>query len=83
MIIGVLPPAFHFAPAEPSEFWTAFHASSQCDLQRGCHRLYAIAQLKEGVELQTALANVNAIAKQLEKQYPDSPIAIKVRHYRC
>jgi macrolide transport system ATP-binding/permease protein len=72
VIIGVLPPAFHFAPAEPAEFWTAFHASSQCDLQRGCHRLYGVAQLKDGVELQTALADVKAIAKQLEKQYPDS-----------
>lgn len=28
IIIGVLPREFHFAPAEPAEFWTALHASS-------------------------------------------------------
>jgi len=28
IIIGVLPPEFHFAPAEPAEFWTALHAAS-------------------------------------------------------
>lgn len=70
VVIGVLPPEFHFAPAEPADFWTTIHASSECDLRRSCHGLYGVARLKNGVTLQAALANVKAIAKQLEKQYP-------------
>jgi macrolide transport system ATP-binding/permease protein len=70
VIIGVLPPDFHFAPAEPSEFWTTIHASSECDLRRSCHSMFGVARLKDGVSLSTALANVTAIAEQLEKLYP-------------
>jgi macrolide transport system ATP-binding/permease protein len=69
-IIGVLPPEFHFAPAEPAEFWTTIHASGECDLRRTCHGLFGVARLKEGVSIQTALLNVKAVAKQLERQYP-------------
>ncbi len=71
-IIGVLPPQFHFAPAGAAEFWTAFHASSECDLRRSCHALLGIARLKNGVSVQTALADMKSIARQLEKQYPGS-----------
>jgi len=72
IIIGVLPRNFHFAPAGQVEFWTAFHASSDCDLGRYCHTVFGIARLKDGVSLQTASADVKSIAKRLEKQYPDS-----------
>jgi macrolide transport system ATP-binding/permease protein len=72
IIIGVLPREFHFAPAEPAEFWTALHASGSCDVRRSCHGLYGVGRLKDGVSIRTALANVTSIAKQLEKQYPDS-----------
>ncbi|HEY9141284.1 MAG TPA: ABC transporter permease [Bryobacteraceae bacterium] len=72
VIIGVLPRDFHFAPAEPAEFWTALHPSSGCYLSRGCHSLYGVARLKDGVSVQAAFADVTSIARQLEKQYPDS-----------
>jgi macrolide transport system ATP-binding/permease protein len=68
-IIGVLPRDFHFAPAEPAEFWTADHDESPC---RGCHWLFGIARLKDGVTIQMAAANMTSIARQLEAQYPDS-----------
>jgi len=70
VIIGVLPQDFHFAPAEPAEFWSTIHASSECDLRRSCHSLYGVARLKDGVSLSTALANLTSIAAQLEKLYP-------------
>jgi len=72
IIIGVLPREFHFAPAEPAEFWTALHASGGCDTRRSCHGLYGVARLKDGVSVQTSLTEMTAIAQQLEKQYPDS-----------
>ena len=68
-IVGVLPRDFHFAPAEPAEFWTAEHDESDC---RGCHWLFGLARLKDGVTFQSAVADMTAIAKQLEAQYPDS-----------
>ncbi len=72
IIIGVLPREFHFAPAEPAEFWTALHADGTCEKRRSCHNLYGVGRLKDGVSVETALANVKLVAQQLEKQYPDS-----------
>jgi macrolide transport system ATP-binding/permease protein len=72
IIVGVLPREFHFAPAEPADFWTALHAQGECDLRRSCHSLYGVGRLKDGVSLQAASANMTSIARQLEKQYPDS-----------
>jgi macrolide transport system ATP-binding/permease protein len=72
VIVGVLPREFHFAPAEPAEFWAAFHAESECDNRRSCHGLYGVGRLKDGISLQAALANLKSVAQQLEQQYPDS-----------
>jgi predicted permease len=69
-IIGVLPQAFQFAPGRNAEFWTTLHASDYCGLHRGCHNLYGIGRLKDGVSVETARANMQAIAQQLELQYP-------------
>ncbi len=69
-IIGVLPKEFHFAPVGGAEFWTAMHAASECDLRRSCHTLYGVARLKDGVSVETALADLKLIAKRLEKLYP-------------
>jgi predicted permease len=72
VIIGVLPPEFHFSPAEPAEFWTSFHGDGPCELRRSCHSIFGVARLKDGVSIENALADVKLIAQQLEKQYPDS-----------
>jgi predicted permease len=68
VIIGVLPREFSFAPAEPADFW-AIVKPNEC---RGCHGLFGIARLKDGVSFATAFADIKTIAQQLEKQYPDS-----------
>jgi macrolide transport system ATP-binding/permease protein len=68
-IVGVLPANFHFAPVEPAEFFAAEHDESPC---RGCHWLFGLARLKDGVSFKAAAAEMSAIAKQLELQYPDS-----------
>jgi macrolide transport system ATP-binding/permease protein len=72
IVIGVLPREFHFAALGPVEFWTALHPVSHCDQQRGCHGLFSVARLKDGVSVQAAAANIKLIQKELEKQYPDS-----------
>jgi macrolide transport system ATP-binding/permease protein len=72
IIVGVLPPDFYFPPVGRAEFWTALHAAGNCDLRRSCHGLFGVARLKDGVWIETALANVKSLAKQLEAQYPDT-----------
>ncbi|HLJ50448.1 MAG TPA: ABC transporter permease [Bryobacteraceae bacterium] len=72
LIIGVLPPDFHFAPVGRAEFWTAMHPTSRCDHERGCHDLFGVARLKEGVSLKSAASNMAVIARQLEQQYRKS-----------
>jgi predicted permease len=72
MIVGVLPREFQFAPAGSAEYWIALHAPNACEVRRSCHGLVGIGRLKDGVSVQTAVANTQSIAAQLEKQYPDS-----------
>src|SRR5580658_343358 len=70
-IIGVLPQDFQFAPAgNNEEFWTTLHASDSCALRRSCHNFIGIGRLRDGVSVEMALANMQAIAGQLELQYP-------------
>jgi macrolide transport system ATP-binding/permease protein len=74
-IVGVMPDSFAFAPRNNAELWTTMHASDSpgsCDSRRSCHGLVGVARLKDGVSVQAALANMSAIAQQLERQYPDS-----------
>jgi macrolide transport system ATP-binding/permease protein len=72
VIIGVLPRDFSFAPAEPADFWAIEKGNGGCEKNRGCHNLFGIARLKDGVSFATAFADIKTIAQQLEKQYPDS-----------
>jgi predicted permease len=69
-IIGVLPQEFQFAPKGNAEFWTTLHASDPCGVRRSCHNLIGIGRLKDGIAVATALADMQAIARQLELQYP-------------
>jgi predicted permease len=71
-IVGVLPQGFSFAPRGDAEFWTAFHAESECDLRRSCHGMYGVGRLKDGVTVAQAQSAMSAIAKELERIYPGS-----------
>jgi macrolide transport system ATP-binding/permease protein len=67
-IIGVLPREFSFAPAEPADFW----AILKPDACRGCHRLFGVARLKDGISFAAAYADIKTVAQNLSRQYPDS-----------
>ncbi len=71
-VIGVLPAEFHFAPRGSAEIFAALHADDPCDMRRSCHSLNGVARLKDGVSVEQAQADISGIAKQLERQYPDS-----------
>ena len=69
-ITGVLPQSFEFAPAGRPEFWTILHPDDECSKRRSCHDEIGVARLKEGVSVEAARADMQAIARQLELQYP-------------
>jgi len=71
-IIGVLPEDFHFAPMGDSDYWATLNDPNSCDKQRGCHGMFGLARLKDGVTLQAANAGLKTEMSQLERQYPDS-----------
>ena len=71
-IIGVLPASFQFAPRGRAEFWGTVHKLTNCEKRRSCHNMFGVARLKDGITVQSALADMTAVAKQLEVQYPGS-----------
>ena len=72
VIVGVLPPEFHFAPVGRAEFWTAMRPVGGCLERRSCHSIYGLGRLKEGVSVEAAEANLITVAEELERQYPES-----------
>jgi len=70
-IIGVLPQTFQFAAQGNAEFWTTLRQDNPCLKRRSCHSMYGIGRLKDGVSVEMARANMQAIARQLEIQYPN------------
>lgn len=71
-IVGVLPRTFHFAPAEPADFWGIERSTGGCEKRRDCHNLFGVARLKPGVSFNAAFADIRTIADNLARQYPDS-----------
>ena len=69
-VIGVLPPGFYFPPwGDKADLWIA-----GLDLrrpERTWHEYVSIARLKNGVTIAQAQAEMDTIARGLEKQYPE------------
>ncbi|MGC2285992.1 MAG: ABC transporter permease [Candidatus Acidiferrum sp.] len=70
-IVGVMKPGFVF-PDREAEIWTPARFTKEELANHGSHYLEVVARLKPGVSLQAANADLAVIAKQLEKEYPDS-----------
>ncbi len=71
-VIGVLPANFHFAPIAHADFWQILQPVGNCEKRRSCHGLYGVGRMKDDASIESAHANMVAIASQLEKEYPDS-----------
>jgi macrolide transport system ATP-binding/permease protein len=72
-IVGVLPREFAFAPRGNAEFFVPLlDKSDGCEVRRSCHNLDGIGRLKDGVTVDAARSEFEAIAAQLAKQYPGS-----------
>ena len=69
-IVGVLPRSFAFAPRASAEFWVPLLDKTGCEKRRSCHNLDGVGRLRDGVTVQAALADVNAIAAHLALAVP-------------
>jgi putative ABC transport system permease protein len=66
-VVGVAPPALKFP--RQSELWVPL-ALDFSKSSRGAHYLSVVGRLKPGVSLERAQADLSAIARRLELQYP-------------
>jgi len=69
-IVGVMPPDFRMGLR--ADLWAPIDMDPKKLPSRGNHSFPAIGRLKSGVTPQQAKANLNAVAKRLEEQYPGS-----------
>jgi len=67
-VIGVMPADFIF-PNRSTEVWVPLTPSPEDQNNRGGHGFNVVARLKQGVTLDQAQENMNAIASSLEQQY--------------
>jgi predicted permease len=71
-IVGVMPASFRF-PTNGPEVWVPFGLFAEQNMNRGNHPgLYCIGRLKPGATFESGRADLVAIARQLEKEYPAS-----------
>ncbi|HWE84519.1 MAG TPA: ABC transporter permease [Terracidiphilus sp.] len=71
-IVGVLPRDFSYFPRANAQFWVPLLDRNGCETRRSCHNLDAIGRLRDGVTIDAAGKDLERIATQLERQYPDS-----------
>jgi predicted permease len=69
-IIGVMPARFIF-PVRDIGVWTPI-AFNEVDQERSSHSFYAVARLRPGVTIAAAKAELDALARDLAKRYPES-----------
>ena len=70
-ILGVLPRNFSFALAGNAEFWVPINTLSPHEQTRNFFNFFGVGRLRDGVSRKTAQAELTAIEKQLQKQYPN------------
>ena len=69
-VVGVAPPGFHFPPHAPTELILPFTAPLQAPAGRKNGWAFAVARLKPGIALDAAQANLAALSRQFEQQFP-------------
>jgi putative ABC transport system permease protein len=77
-VVGVLPRDFMFAPTQSEEMWISLRATDSF-LRRNLYWLFPVARLKPGVSLQQAQAELSAVSRQLELQFPDANAGISTK----
>jgi predicted permease len=68
-VVGVMGP--EFAYPDWAQLWTPMGWTDQLRAVRSNHNCSVIARLGDGIDLRTAQAEMSAISRQLELQYPE------------
>jgi len=71
-VVGILPPEFRFGAGDPPEIWVPYAPPAAEKANRGLHYLVVYGRLKENVGLGQARAEMDALSKRLESEYPVS-----------
>jgi len=70
-VVGVMPPGFFF-PDREAMYWAPAAFTPEDLTHRTRHYLNVVARLKPGVTLERARRDMDAVAKRLQHQYPES-----------
>jgi putative ABC transport system permease protein len=84
-VVGIMPPGMRF-PSRQTDVWLPLGPLVKTlPTSRGTHpALFAIGKLNPGVTFERAVADMDTIARRLEKQYPDTnrDVAVSMQPYR-
>ena len=69
-VVGVMPEGFAFPIVSGGDIFAPLRTDATNACGRGCVTLRVIARMENGVSLEQAQANMDAIAVQLEAEYP-------------
>jgi predicted permease len=70
-VVGVAPPSFVFLDRE-IDYWIPMQFSPAEAADRGNHSMSVVARLKPGVSVEAADSDMDAIARRLSEQYPQT-----------
>src|SRR5207249_1452894 len=76
-IIGVMPRGFHF-PDPDDQLWVPLGLTPAQLANHGSHFLRVLGRLKPGVTLEQARGDLDTIARQLTREYPQSNTGVSI-----
>jgi predicted permease len=71
-VVGVMPKDFFFSDRKNSDYWVPMAFTPEQWARRQTHFLTVVARMKPGVTKQQAQKDMERVAGDLQKQYPDS-----------
>ncbi len=71
-LIGVMPESFKFPVISDAEIWRTIQPGLGEGCRRGCLILRALARLRPGISFDAARGELTALARRLEKEFPES-----------
>src|SRR5437016_6508579 len=71
-IVGVLPPAFHFALLQNADVFVPLIADEQRRADRFNRSVYVVGRLRDHVPLTSARAELSAVTAALAREHPDA-----------
>jgi putative ABC transport system permease protein len=77
-VVGVLPENFHLPHIGTAEVFTPLALTAEQSANRRSNWLYVVARLNRGTTLAQAQAEMDAIARRLEQQYPEANTAVGI-----